>query len=239
MNKKRNVIVIGVVCFMLTFAITIQLKTIEYSNVIISKTSENTELRDSAIKWKEKHDQAIENLESAENELKSLRQEAARNNPEAIEKEKQLINNNVLLGLTDVNGPGVVITLSDNENVSSQTIGLTDDIRDYLVHDANLREIIRTLKNSDAEAISVNNERLIFNTSVTCSGNIIRVNGVKVGSPFEIKAIGSPEFLYGNLQQAVNRLNNSGIIVNIEKRDNINVSKYSGTIKQDYAMSLE
>lgn len=239
MNKKRNVIVIGVVCCILTLGIAIQLKTIDNSNIIVSKASENTELRDSAIKWKEKYDQSITNLENVENELKDLRQEATKNNPEATEKESQLANNNILLGLTDVTGPGVIITLSDNESVNSQTIGLTDDIRDYLVHDANLREVIRKLKNSGAEAISVNDQRLIFNTAVTCSGNIIRVNGVKVGSPFEIKAIGSPELLYGNLQQTINKLNDSGIIVNIEKKDNINICKYSGTIKQDYVMSLE
>lgn len=239
MNKKRNIIVIGIVCCILTFGIAVQLRTIDNTNTMVSKTSENTELRDSAIKWKEKYDQSIANLENAENELKNIRQSATQNNPEAIEKEIELANNNVNLGLTDVTGPGVIITLSDNENATSENIGLTEDIRDYLVHDSNLREVIRKLKNSGAEAISINDQRLVFNTWVTCSGNVIRVNGVKVGSPFEIKAIGSPELLYGNLEQTIKKLNDLGIIVNIEKKDNINIIKYSGTIQQNYAKSIE
>ena len=239
MNKKRNIIVIGIVCCILTFGIAVQLRTIDNTNTMVSKTSENTELRDSAIKWKEKYDQSIANLENAENELKNIRQSATQNNPEAIEKEIELANNNVNWGLTDVTGPGVIITLSDNENATSENIGLTEDIRDYLVHDSNLREVIRKLKNSGAEAISINDQRLVFNTWVTCSGNVIRVNGVKVGSPFEIKAIGSPELLYGNLEQTIKKLNDLGIIVNIEKKDNINIIKYSGTIQQNYAKSIE
>ena len=239
MNKKRNIIVIGIVCCILTLGIAVQLRTIDNTNTMVSKTSENTELRDSAIKWKEKYDQSIANLENAENELKNIRQNATQNNPEAIEKEMELANNNVNLGLTDVTGPGVIITLSDNENATSENIGLTEDIRDYLVHDSNLREVIRKLKNSGAEAISINDQRLVFNTWVTCSGNVIRVNGVKVGSPFEIKAIGSPELLYGNLEQTIKKLNNLGIIVNIEKKDNINITKYSGTIQQNYVKSIE
>ena len=239
MNKKGNVIVIGTVCCILTLGISIQLKTVKKTNTIVSGTSENAELRDSAIKWKEKYDQSITDLEKAESELKSIRQDATKNNPEATDKENELAKNNILLGLTDVTGPGVIITLSDNENVTTESIGLADDIRDYLVHDANLREVIRKLKNSGAEAISINDQRLVFDTSITCSGNVIRVNGVKVGSPFEIKAIGSPELMYGNLKQTINRLNNSGIIVNVEKKENVDISKYSGTIKQNYAKNLE
>ena len=124
----------------------------------------------------------------------------------------------MLLGMTNVKGEGVIITLKDNQGVTNENIGITDDIRAYLVHDANLREIVRKLKTSGAEAISINNERIVNQTAITCSGNVIRINDKKVGSPFEIKAIGSPELLYGNLRETVTRLNNSGIIVEIEKK---------------------
>ena len=153
MNKNKNVIVIGVVCGILTLGIAIQLRTINNSNIIVSKTEENTELRDSAIKWKEKYYQSITNLENAENELKNLRQEATKNNPEAIEKEKQLANNNILLGITDVKGPGVIITLSDNESVNSQMLGLTDDIRDYLEIDKEIKYSYLEFSNSEIRAI--------------------------------------------------------------------------------------
>ena len=66
MNKKRNAILIGAVCFILTLAIAIQMKTIKNSNLVVTETSENTELQNSAIKWKERYEQTISELEKAD-----------------------------------------------------------------------------------------------------------------------------------------------------------------------------
>lgn len=239
MSKTRNIIVIGIVCFILTFAIFVQIRTIKNTELITSKTSVNTDLRDSAIKWKEKYEQTISSLKEANDNLKNIRTQATQNNPEAMEKDNNLLKNNILLGLTDCSGPGVIITLKDNEGTTNKSIGIEEDIRNYLVHDSNLRKIIRRLKTSGAEAISINEQRVVFSTSIVCSGNVIRVNDEKVGSPFVIKAIGSPELLYGNLEKTVEELNNSGIIVEIEKKDNVDISKYNGTIKQNYVNSIE
>jgi len=239
MNKKRNAILIGVVCFILTLAIAIQMKTIKNSNLVVTETSENTELQNSAIKWKEKYEQTISELEKAEKSLNDIRTKATESNPEAIEKQENLIKNNTLLGQTDVNGPGVIVTLTDNEGTTNETIGITEDIRDYLVHDSNLREVIRKLKTSGAEAICVNDQRVVFSTAITCSGNVIRVNNQRIGSPYVIKAIGSPELLYGNLEPVIKELNDSGIIVKIEKKDNIEINKYNGIINQTYTKSIE
>lgn len=239
MNKKRNAILIGAVCFILTLAIAIQMKTIKNSNLVVTETSENTELQNNAIKWKEKYEQTISELEKAEKSLNDIRTKATESNPEAIEKQENLIKNNTLLGQTDVNGPGVIVTLTDNEGTTNETIGITEDIRDYLVHDSNLREVIRKLKTSGAEAICVNDQRVVFSTAITCSGNVIRVNNQRIGSPFVIKAIGSPELLYGNLELVIKELNDSGIIVKIEKKDNIEINKYNGIINQTYTKSTE
>mgnify|MGYP000611040623 FL=1 len=239
MNKKRNAILIGAVCFILTLAIAIQMKTIKNSNLVVTETSENTELQNNAIKWKEKYEQTISELEKAEKSLNDIRTKATESNPEAIEKQENLIKNNTLLGQTDVNGPGVIVTLTDNEGTTNETIGITEDIRDYLVHDSNLREVIRKLKTSGAEAICVNDQRVVFSTAITCSGNVIRVNNQRIGSPFVIKAIGSPELLYGNLEPVIKELNDSGIIVKIEKKDNIEINKYNGIINQTYTKSTE
>ena len=239
MNKKRNAILIGAVCFILTLAIAIQMKTIKNSNLVVTETSENTELQNNAIKWKEKYEQTISELEKAEKSLNDISTKATESNPEAIEKQENLIKNNTLLGQTDVNGPGVIVTLTDNEGTTNETIGITEDIRDYLVHDSNLREVIRKLKTSGAEAICVNDQRVVFSTAITCSGNVIRVNNQRIGSPFVIKAIGSPELLYGNLEPVIKELNDSGIIVKIEKKDNIEINKYNGIINQTYTKSTE
>lgn len=239
MNKKVLALTTGMICFILVLAIVIQVKTIKSTNSIVIQTLSNEDLRDDLLKWKEKYDNANLELEKAEKKLEETRQIAIQNSPELMQKESDLKNNNIALGLTDVTGSGVVITLKDNQSITNENIGITDDIRSYLVHDANLREIVRNLKVSGAEAISINNERVTSSTAIVCSGNVIRINDRKVGSPFEIKAIGSPELLYGNLGETITRLNNSGIIVEIQKQDNIVISKYDGTINFNYASNIE
>ncbi len=239
MNKKVLALTTGMICFILVLAIVIQVKTIKSTNSIVIQTLSNEELRDDLLKWKERYDNANLELEKAEKRLERTRQLAIQNSPELMQKELDLKNNNIALGLTNVSGAGVIITLKDNQGITNESIGITDDIRSYLVHDANLREIVRKLKVSGAEAISINNERVVSGTSIVCSGNVIRINDRKVGSPFEIKAIGSPELLYGNLGETITRLNNSGIIVEIQKSDNVEISKYDGTINFNYASDIE
>lgn len=239
MNKNVFALTTGMICFILVLAIVIQVKTIKSTNSIVIQTLSNEDLRDDLLKWKERYDKANLELENAENKLEKTRQLAIQNSPELMQKELDLKNNNIALGLTNVSGAGVIITLKDNQGITNESIGITDDIRSYLVHDANLREMVRKLKISGAEAVSINNERVVSGTSIVCSGNVIRINDRKVGSPFEIKAIGSPELLYGNLGETITRLNNSGIIVEIQKSDNVEISKYDGTINFNYASNIE
>lgn len=240
MNKKVISLTIGAICFILVLAIVIQVKTIKNTNSIVNYTlSNNNDLRDDLLRWKEKYDSVNTEVTKAEKKLEETRQLAIQNSPDSIKKEQELNINNTALGLTDVSGQGVIVTLKDNQGVTNENIGITDDIRSYLVHDANLREIVRKLKISGAEAISINDERFVNDTSIICSGNVIRVNDKKVSSPFEIKAIGSPELLYGNLDETITRLNNSGIIVDIKKQDNVKINKYDGVINFNYAKTVE
>ena len=240
MNKKVISLTIGAICFILVLAIVIQVKTIKNTNSIVNYTlSNNNDLRDDLLRWKEKYDSVNTEVTKAEKKLEETRQLAIQNSPDSIKKEQELNINNTALGLTDVSGQGVIVTLKDNQGVTNENIGITDDIRSYLVHDANLREIVRKLKISGAEAISINDERIVNDTSIICSGNVIRVNDKRVSSPFEIKAIGSPELLYGNLDETITRLNNSGIIVDIKKQDNVKINKYDGVINFNYAKTVE
>ena len=143
----------------------------------------------------------------------------------------------MIIGLTDVEGPGIVVTLKDNSAVTAESISVTDDISLYLVHDSDLRTIINELKNAGAEAISINDQRVVITTSITCEGNVISVNDQKVSSPFTIKAIGNSLSLYSALVRPggyVERLNNKEIQTSVKRSDNIQINKYSGVINFKY-----
>ena len=191
LNRKQIAITLGCLCLLLTMGIVVQIKTINNVNKEVGKTFTDNNLRDQVLRWKERYDNAYANLQEAEKTLEKVRGEAAANTEGSEDKEAELKKNNMIIGLTDVTGEGVTVTLKDNTNVTSESISEYDDISLYLVHEEDIRSIVNELENAGAEAISINEQRVISTTSITCEGNVISVNGQKVSSPFTIKAIGS------------------------------------------------
>ncbi len=232
MNKKQVAITLGIMCFLLTIAICVQLKTMSSANSTVSQTLSDNELRDEVLRMKERYDNAYADLENAQKELEKVRQEATQDNGTAEAKEQELKENNMLLGNTDVTGEGVEVFLEDatttdnNLNASLQ-----------IIHFDDLQWVINELRNAGAEAIEVNGQRIINTTAITCEGNIIKVNGEKIGSPFTIKAIGSQNLLYGALERAgswLDEIRNAGNTAEVKKLDNITIVKYSGIIDSEY-----
>ena len=237
MNKKVISLTMGILCLLLTMAIVIQIKTVNNANQVANRSLTDNSLRDQVLRWKERYDNIFSDLENANKRLEAVRKVATIDTEGSEEKEEQLKKNNMIIGLTDVEGPGIVVTLKDNSAVTAETISVTDDISLYLVHDSDLRTIVNELKNAGAEAISINDQRVVITTSITCEGNVISVNDQKVSSPFTIKAIGNSLSLYSALVRPggyVERLNSTGIPTNVKRADNIQINKYSGIINFKY-----
>ena len=223
MTKKGQVsITLGIMCFILTLGIVVQLNTINNASLTVGQSRTENGLRVEVLKWKEKYDTTYANLEKAETELENMRQEASKNNENTKTMEEELKDANTLLGLTEVKGDGIIINLEDG----------TD-----LLHQEDIIIVINELKNAGAEAISVNGQRIVNTTFISCDGNVILINGNKIGTPFTIQAIGSEPTLYGALTRNggyLEKLKDWGIKVETKKAENITISKYSGVINSKY-----
>ena len=240
MNKKQIGIILGIVCLLLTTAIIVQIKTIKHSGVETNATFSEDSLRDEVLRWKEKSDNASEELSKVEKELEKQRIKATQNDETSKSNEEEIKVSNAVLGLSDVTGEGVEITLQDNQDVTTETA--TNDISYYVVHDIDILSVVNELKNAGAEAISINGERIINTTSITCAGNVAQINGEKVGAPFIIRAIGKSETLYEALNRPggyIELLNDSGIVSNIKKSNNITIQKYKGAINFKYMKDIK
>ena len=226
MTKKKIAITLGVMCMVLTSAILVQIRTIESTSSTVRQTFKENSLRDAVLKWKEKYDNKYKELEQAELQLEKERQRSTSSDSSSLKKQEELKKINAYLGLSKVEGQGLIITLKDN--VTSK-IGTADDV----VHDSDLREIVNELKNAGAEAISINEQRITPNTAITCIGTVVLVNDEKVGAPFVIKVIGNQERLWGAMTRPggyVEALKSWGITVDIKKTDNILIEKYNGVL---------
>ena len=233
MNKRWIPLTLGIMCFILTLLIAVQYRTVKNANKVAG-TNYNSELKTEVLKWKERYEEAYSVLEETEKVLEVKRNQATINNNESSEIQKELKTLNSLIGTIDVKGNGIVLTVADNNNVTSQTVGVLDSISNYLIHDKDLLMLVNELKNAGAEAISINGERIINTTAITCDGNVILINDNKISSPFEIKAIGSPEALLGAIKRPGGYLEQQleayGLVTSIEKKEDIIIYKYNGII---------
>lgn len=237
MKEKNIAILLGVMCFVLTVGICVQMKTVNSTASRMGRTYAENELRNNVLKWKEKYDLAYEKLETKEAKLDKIRASVSTSDETSEDVKEQLQENNAALGFTEVVGPGVTITLIDGEVTGSKL-----DLSSYLVHYSDLIEVINALNNAGAEAISVNDVRITNTTAITCAGNIIKINNEKVGVPFVINAIGLPEKLYGAVTMLggyIDKLKEDGVSVKIEKQNSITIPKYDGIYKFEYATKAE
>ena len=241
MDKKIVAIILGIMCVVLSCGIVVQVRTIEGTGSTISTNAKENELRDAVLKAKEKYDNLYAEVESAENKLETERTNATQNNTELTELENEIKNGNKILGLSEVTGNGIVITINDNQDISLNSWFADPNL--LIVHDTDLISVVNELKNAGAEAISINEHRLVTTSSIECDGNIIKVNGEKIGAPFTIKAIGLPEVLI-NVNRFGGYLDNLReyryLKVSVEKisdKKTITIPKYTGIMKFQYAQS--
>lgn len=235
MKKKYIAITLGVMCFILCFGIMLQLNTIKEAVSAVGQNMKESSLKDEVLKWKEKYDRTYATLQENQKELEKERQVSLSSDETSVEKQEKLKELNAYLGLTDVVGEGIIITVQDN---NSSIIGSSKD----LVHDADLRAIVNEAKNTNAEAISINGQRIVPSTAINCVGALVQVNNESVGSPFVIKVIGNKNTLYNNLLRSgsyLKEMERDGVIISVEKKDEIIIEKYKGVLTDKYIKSVE
>jgi uncharacterized protein YlxW (UPF0749 family) len=112
---------------------------------------------------------------------------------------------NVLAGMVAVSGPGVVVTLRDAKNPPPKPSDMSQEAyielsRPYIIHDQDIQMVINELRAAGAEAIAVNDQRVVATTPVRCVGPSVLVNNVPTnGSPVRIQAIGDPDTMVSSL----------------------------------------
>jgi uncharacterized protein YlxW (UPF0749 family) len=238
-NKKIISLIIGIMCIVLSYGIVAQIKATENRGITTSTNANENQLRDEVLKAKEKYDNLYRALEEAEQKLEEERTNASQKNSGLTELENNIKEGNKQLGLTEVSGEGIIVKLDDNKKITLNSY--LGDPNDLILHYTDVIRVINELKNAGAEAISINDQRIILTTSVECDGNVIKVNGVKIGAPFEIKAIGFPEYLSGAMNRQGGYLMNLkeywGIETSVTKSSDITIPKYTGVIKYNYIES--
>jgi len=129
-------------------------------------------------------------------------------------------------GLSGVKGDGVILTLNDAAEKNPIKTEWS------LLHDSDIFKVVNELKRGGAQAISINNERVISTTEIVCAGPTIRVNRNRYAVPFEIKAIGDPKRLYSTFNESaiLSSLKWLDIRVEIKEATDLEIPRYNGNV---------
>ena len=226
-GKITLTIVIGIACIALTTIMFMQFKMVNQTDIDELEVMREEELRTELAEWKNKYEEAENQYNSQLAKLEEYNQKEESETETAELVQKELDEVNLLLGKTDVEGEGIIITLKENSEAESGII--TSD---------NLNMIVNNLKEAGAEAISINEQRIVnMSDIVTVNDVIIRVNQQRILTPYIIKAIGNQSYLEsamsGNGSEA-DKLQKLGHDIKIEKDNKVQIPKYDKDLKSDY-----
>ena len=145
----------------------------------------------------------------------------------------------LLTGAVDVRGPGITITIKD----PVITDEYQDDISVITYHYEELLSLVNKLKEAGAEAISINDHRIVQTTEISLAGQNININGSATAPPYHIKAIGNPTTMEnaltirGGIIETLKKTYN--LTVELQSEENIVIPRYSGVINFRYAKPIE
>lgn len=194
--KKEKIfmsIIIGVACAILMTVMFAQFKTIEETDITGIETAREEELRTMISSWKSKYEETSEKLEETNQKINEYQEKVSSNQESSELLEQELLQTNKLVGKTEVTGEGIIITLSDNNETT--------------ILDTDLLKLINELRLAGAEAIAINDVRVVGMTDIVEVNDTILVNEERVVSPYVVKAIGNQTYLSSALS-----LKNSGFI---------------------------
>lgn len=216
MMKKQYSAALTATCVILGVIIGVQVNTVKQQRV----TTENQRLSEAILalnQMQAERDALLEQNQALEKNMKEYQ-----NGTLGTEMEQLL----AFAGLTEVSGPGITVTMTDSSSKGS------GDMNAYLVHAEDLLSVVNELYGAGAEAVSINGQRMVGKSAITCAGSIVMVNGVRVAAPFEIRAVGEADVLDAALHfpgGVVDNLAPWGIEISVRREAAVVVPAYTQT----------
>lgn len=145
------------------------------------------------VQVRELSDQADELLKQVE-DLRDERSDSA-----AIGTDREAEALAPVVGAAAVTGPAVRVTL-DDAGYSLDTLPEGYSVDDVVVHQQDLQGVVNALWAGGAEAIMVQDQRIVSTSAVQCVGNTLYLQGRVYSPPYTVTAVGDPEALHAALE---------------------------------------
>lgn len=235
MKKISDKIAIMLVCMILGLMLAAQFKNVQNvgGNVSLQRAQELTSQIQRLNQDIVSQENLIQELEDRLMEYESAAQDAGKLN-DTMYRDLERARN--LAGLTDLEGAGVIVTVN---LISFQEYGESGIIR-HVYHE-DLLMLVNELNAAGAEALAINDERIISTTEIRDAGDYIVINTNRYSAPFEIKALGNPDTLEASLMLLGGVADTLGeeLEIKIRKENSIQIPKYNSLLQFDYAVPVQ
>lgn len=223
-------IVVFIVCIVLVSVMLMQFRTVEQTDITEIENMRESELQTALSEWKTRYEEIAAQLDDINSRINEYNKTIEDNEAASELIDKELAESNLLVGKTDVYGEGVVVTLSDGE---------------IAVSSENLKDLVNELRYAGAEAISINENRVLATTDIIdmAEYTYIMVNLQRIQGPYVIKAIGNKEQLSSILNMKgsgfIDRAKTSGINASSSMQNRVEIPKYNGEFEINYMSEVQ
>ncbi|USQ76379.1 DUF881 domain-containing protein [Ornithinimicrobium cryptoxanthini] len=149
-----------------------------------------------------------------------------------------------VVGTTAVEGPAVQVVL-DDAGYTLETLPEGYTVDDVVVHQQDVQGVINALWAGGAEAMMVQDQRIISSSAVRCVGNTLYLQGRVYSPPYTITAIGDPGSLMRSLQDDPTVSNYRawadilGLGYEVSDLGETELPAFTGTVRPQFASLVE
>lgn len=225
-------VVVFIVCIVLVSVLLMQFRTVEQTDLTEIENMREEELRTALAEWKSKYETVESQLQDVNKKIEEYNKIISDNKEASELIKEELTESNILVGKTDVEGEGVIVTISDGE---------------YKVEADDLLDVVNELRYAGAEAISINEIRILPMTDIIDNGDYnnpyIMINTQRTQGPYVVKAIGNKEYL-----SSILNLKGSGFIdratvanknVSLKTDNKVKIPKFNEEMKIEYMKEVK
>ncbi len=171
---------------------------------------------------------------ASEREIEDLEELTLKENTELLDYKAKVDYLKANSAYTSVQGPGIKILIDTNDDRNLA----------YLVEERKLFIIlVNELKMQEAEAITINGQRINAFSEITLAGNHININAIAIAPPYEISVIGNSSKLidYVNTKSPIIDIMKNGynLSVNFKTEINLILPKLENIKIQEYIKEVQ
>ena len=196
----------------------------------------NTPLLDAAKTLQNEQNALKVTLAELRTELDRIQTSASTQSDAAKDLQSRIDGLKTVAGLNERAGDGVEIILDDARGAAA-----AKDVEKSICHNTDLTDIVNQAWRGGAEAIAINDERIVGSSSIYCVGSTIMVNGTLMSPPFKVLVIGPQNELLATyddptqLRDIKQRRDIYGLGFRVSRATGLHLPPYRGALNVRFA----